>query len=164
MLRASLLAGGAAGQAFATAWRHAGTTLSSTLAQTAAFSTVNEAASGLSFLYWSLKVARVAGIGVAITAVAVPVGTLAALVLTGRDEADAFELIHAVPRTLRVMWWSLWAAYNYKKLTASFAAASITEETYRENLSKMHRQAAGRLLRVCQTNGGVYVKAGQLAV
>ena len=162
MLRASILVGGAAGQAMAMAWRHAGSALSSTLGHSV--STVNEATSGLSLLYWSLKVARYAGIGVAISAVAFPVGTVAALLLTGRDEADALELLHAVPRTLRVMWWSIWTAYNYKKLYATFAAASISEETYRESLTEMHRRAARRLLHVCQINGGVYVKAGQLAV
>lgn len=111
-----------------------------------------------------LQVLRAASIAAVATAILVPTGTVAALILTGKDDADVVELFRAVPRTLRVFWWSLWAAYHYKVLAASFAADAITEETYREQLGEMHRRAARRLLKVCQRNGGVYVKAGQLAV
>ncbi|KAG7669279.1 hypothetical protein Ndes2526B_g05579 [Nannochloris sp. 'desiccata'] len=167
MLRTSLILGGT-GQALASLASYAGKTisshLSSTAQTTAAFSTTTDLLPASSALYWPLRIARFAGLGVALTAVALPVGTVAALVLTGRDEADAAEILSAVPRTLRVMWWSIWAAYNYKKLATSFSAASISEETYREELTAFHTRAAQALLRVCQTNGGVYVKAGQLAV
>ena len=167
MLRASLILGGT-GQALASLASHAGKAISShltsTATQTATFSTSPDLFQATSALYWPLRIARFAGLGVALTAVALPVGTVAALVLSGRDEADAAEILSAVPRTLRVMWWSVWAAYHYKKLATSFSAASISEETYREELTALHTRAARALLRVCQTNGGVYVKAGQLAV
>lgn len=113
---------------------------------------------------WPMQIIRAAGIAAVTTAVVVPTGTIAAIIFTGRDDADAIEIFRAVPRTLRVIWWSLWAAYHYKALSASFSADAITEETYREQLGEMHRRAARHLLRVCQINGGVYVKAGQLAV
>ena len=166
MLRTTIIFGSAVSKALASAWQSTGSALALTSAAAAPYSTYATAtttAGGIAST--ALQVLRFTGIGVAVTAVALPVGTVAALVLTARDaDADAFELLQAVPRTLRVMWWSMWAAYNYKKLATSFAAASITEQTYKEEMEDLHRRASRSLLRVCQTNGGVYVKAGQLAV
>lgn len=154
--------GRSTGQVLSAAWRQTGSALGSAMTQTL-FSTAAEAPS-MGHLAWSLRALRTAGTGIAITAVVLPAGALAALVLSGGREADVWEMAQAVPRTARVVWWSLWAAYNYKALAASFATATISEGEYRNGLEEMHRLAAARLLRVCQTNGGVYVKAGQLAV
>lgn len=100
--------------------------------------------------------------------VAVVIG-LVLLVLLGifayvrRDDASLLEMLHAGPRTMRVVWWGTWAAYNYKKLAAAYTADVLSEELYKSKLSKFHRRAAHSLLRVCQRNGGIYVKAGQTA-
>ena len=87
-----------------------------------------------------------------------------ALIISGRGEADAIEIFHSVPRTLRIIWWSAWAAWQYKTLAARLASEAITEETYRESLSDLHHRSARRLFHVLHKNGGVYIKAGQLAV
>jgi aarF domain-containing kinase len=142
-------------QALAAAWRNAGSAIP--------FSTATVAADATS-LAWPLRAVRAAGIGTAVTAFLIPAGAVAALVISGRGEADALEIFHSFPRTLRILWWSLWAAYHYKTLATSFAAATITEETFREELSELHHRSAHRLFRVLHSNGGVYVKAGQLAV
>jgi hypothetical protein len=88
------------------------------------------------------------------TAVALPAGAAGALVVSGRGaDADALEMLGSLPRTLRVLWWSVWAAFSYKRLAASFAASSISEEDYRGSLEELHARAARRLFRVCQANG-----------
>ena len=55
--------------------------------------------------------------------------------------------------TGRILWWSLWAAWNYKALAAAFAAAAITDEDYQQQLAELHQKAARRLMRVCLVNG-----------
>ena len=171
MLRsASLLLLAGAGQVLGSVFRasasaHPHTTVTHSPHYTSSFPSAYDFHASQDLFFWPLRIIRYASIGVVITAAAIPTLTITTLLLTGRGEADAHELLLAVPRTLRVMYWSLWTAYSYKKLaTSHFTANGITEETYREELSKLHRKAARRLLKVCQINGGVYVKAGQLAV
>lgn len=99
------------------------------------------------------------GVGSVITAVMM----LAMLLYLSDEEANMVEILRSMPRTMRVIWWGLWSAYNYKKLAAQRTTERITEEMYRSKLSKLHRRTAHSLLRVCQKNGGIYVKAGQTA-
>jgi len=155
--------GRATSQVLQACWRTTGNVLAASPLTNAMFGMTSAEASAV-HLSWSIRLLRTAGVGVAVSAVVLPAGAIAAMVISGRDGADTFEIFQTAPRTFRILWWSVWAAYHYKALAASFAAAAITEETYRDGLAALHQLAAGRLLRVCQTNGGVYVKAGQLAV
>lgn len=151
------LLGRATGQALATAWRNTGGLL-------ALYSTKSATEPVCYELAWPLRLVRAAGIGTAVTAIALPTGAMTALIISGRGEADAIEIFHSVPRTLRIIWWSMWAAWQYKKLAAALTTETITEETYKESLLDLHRRSARRLYQVLHKNGGVYVKAGQLAV
>ncbi len=75
-----------------------------------------------------------------------------------------FEIIKAGPRIWRMVLWGVRSGYRYKM--ASFMNSSLKykdPELYEERMSKLHKQVAHGLLRVCQKNGGVYVKAGQTA-
>lgn len=70
-----------------------------------------------------------------------------------------FEIVKAGPRIVRMVMWGVRSAYRYKKVQILYADS----EHYQDMLSKLHGQVAHGLLRVCQKNGGVYVKAGQTA-
>jgi aarF domain-containing kinase len=75
-----------------------------------------------------------------------------------------FEIIKAGPRIWRMVLWGVRSGYRYKM--AGFMNSSLKykdPELYEERMSKLHKQVAHGLLRVCQKNGGVYVKAGQTA-
>ena len=141
-LAATLRRGAASGSAFAQ--------------QSALLRTASGAAWEAPRLHWSLRALRIAGVTTGAAIVVLPVGAVGALLIGGlRNDADAhvLEMFGSLPRTLRVLWWSIWAAYNYKVLAAAFAAATITEQTYRLDLADLHRRAAARLLLVCQKNG-----------
>lgn len=115
---------------------------------------------------WGIRILHGAGLSIAGLAILVPATALGALILTGRDDADAsaWEIFQSIPRTLRALYWSSWAAYRYRNLINNFNTSIITEETFRQELDMLHRRAARRLLEACEKNGGVYIKAGQLAV
>lgn len=73
-----------------------------------------------------------------------------------------FEIVKAGPRIMRMVMWGVRSGYRYKK--AAFLYSHGRDKAfYEENMSKLHRQVAHGLLRVCQKNGGIYVKAGQTA-
>ena len=75
-----------------------------------------------------------------------------------------FEIVKAGPRIWRMVLWGVRSGYRYKM--SGFINSSLKykdPEVYQVRLSKLHRQVAHGLLRVCQKNGGVYVKAGQTA-
>jgi len=75
-----------------------------------------------------------------------------------------FEIVKAGPRIWRMVLWGVRSGYRYKM--SGFINSSLKykdPELYQVRLSKLHRQVAHGLLRVCQKNGGVYVKAGQTA-
>ena len=55
---------------------------------------------------------------VGLAVVAIPVAGVAALVLSGTEDADATELVLSVPRTARVVWWGGQASYRYKALAS----------------------------------------------
>jgi aarF domain-containing kinase len=112
---------------------------------------------------WPRAAARLAAGGLAAGALGLPAAALAYLLVSGRGEADAAEVLRSVPRTLRVLYWSAWAAAKYAALAAAARAAASTDESRRSALEALHAEAARRLVAACQRNGGVYVKAGQLA-
>lgn len=98
--------------------------------------------------------------GLALTAVALPTATIAALVLSSRDsEASSIEILKAVPRTTRAISWGAWAARSY-----TAALALPVPEMRAAAIAKLDKEGADKLLHLCQTNGGVYIKAGQLGV
>ena len=75
-----------------------------------------------------------------------------------------FEIVKAGPRIWRMVLWGARSGYRYKM--SGFMNSSLKykdPELYQVRMSKLHRQVAHGLLRVCQKNGGVYVKAGQTA-
>ncbi|KAI8113743.1 hypothetical protein M9435_003735 [Picochlorum sp. BPE23] len=78
-----------------------------------------------------------------------------------------FEIVKAGPRIVRMVLWGIRSAYRYKRFTLyytwKYSSHPSFQEMYQDAMSKMHRQVAHGLLRVCQKNGGVYVKAGQTA-
>lgn len=55
-----------------------------------------------------------AGVGKAagVAAVGLPLAGIGTLVVKGRDDADAIEIVNSLPRTMRVVWWGSWASYN----------------------------------------------------
>lgn len=61
---------------------------------------------------------RLLGAAVGVTAVAVPIGGVVALVAAGIEDADATELLLSVPRSARTVWWGAQAAFHYKALAA----------------------------------------------
>lgn len=71
-----------------------------------------------------------------------------------------FEIVKAGPRIMRMVMWGVRAGYRYKRTKFLYSNDSTL---YEEKMSKLHRQVAHGLLRVCQKNGGIYVKAGQTA-
>lgn len=100
----------------------------------------------------------------ALAVVGLPAAAAAALVLKGRGDADAGELLRSLPRTARVVWWGLWASYKYKALALRYDGVDPSTPAYQHALAELHEHAASRLLLACQANGGLYIKAGQLAV
>ncbi|KAI3436647.1 hypothetical protein D9Q98_006063 [Chlorella vulgaris] len=106
---------------------------------------------------------KAVGATAGLAAIGLPLAGIAALVVTGREDADAIEIVRSLPRTARVVWWGTWAACKYKALAAEHAA-DREAPAYQEALAELHQHAASKLLLVVQSNGGVYIKAGQLAV
>ncbi|KAL4442946.1 hypothetical protein ABPG77_008437 [Micractinium sp. CCAP 211/92] len=99
----------------------------------------------------------------ALAVVGLPAAAAAALVIKGREDAEVVELLRSLPRTARVVWWGLWAGYKYKALASRYGSDTASPE-YQRALAELHEHAASRLLLACQANGGLYIKAGQLAV
>lgn len=60
------------------------------------------------------RAATAAGAAAGLAAVGVPLAGIAALVVAGRDDADAAEIIRSLPRTARVVWWGAWASYKVR--------------------------------------------------
>jgi len=81
-------------------------------------------------------------------AVALPLAARAALVSDAHEESAALEMLGSIPRSFRLLWWALWAAYNFRSLAAAFAASAVSEEDYRTQLQELQRRAARRLLAV----------------
>lgn len=54
-------------------------------------------------------------------------------------------------------------ALQYKALAARHPSA-LDSTAYQQQLEELHEHAATKLLLALQANGGIYIKAGQLAV
>ncbi|KAL4457670.1 hypothetical protein ABPG75_012535 [Micractinium tetrahymenae] len=109
------------------------------------------------------RVAVVTSKATALAVVGLPLAAAMALVVKGREDADVLELLRSLPRTARVVWWGLWAGYQYKALASRYGA-DLSSPEYQRALAELHEHAASGLLLACQANGGLYIKAGQLAV
>ncbi|GAB4820740.1 hypothetical protein N2152v2_007786 [Parachlorella kessleri] len=103
-----------------------------------------------------------AGKALGLAVVTVPLAAVGALVVSGWEDAEATELILSLPRSARTVWWGARAAYRYKALAARHPDRK--SEEYLGELAALHEEEAQRLLLLCQANGGMYIKAGQLAV
>ena len=69
--------------------------------------------------------------------------------------------LSAIPRALKAAVW-------YARATAAYKALSIThpdpaEPRFQEALAGVHQSLAPSLLQLCEANGGIYIKAAQLA-
>jgi len=64
----------------------------------------------------------------------------------------------AVPRTARSLLTWVWIAGDYKHSLSGYEYKSAA---YKEAATKVHERASAKVLRLCQDNGGVYIKAGQ---
>jgi hypothetical protein len=53
---------------------------------------------------------KAVGATAGLAAIGLPLAGIAALVVTGREDADAIEIVRSLPRTARVVWWGTWAA------------------------------------------------------
>lgn len=53
---------------------------------------------------------------------------------------------------------------QYKALALRYDGVDPSTPAYQHALAELHEHAASRLLLACQANGGLYIKAGQLAV
>ena len=70
-----------------------------------------------------------------------------------------FATLQSVPRTAQAAWWGAEAGLAYKRLMSRYADHDSQE--CKDALSHTHHVLAQKLLRVCQSNGGVYIKAAQ---
>ncbi|KAK9795900.1 hypothetical protein WJX73_003785 [Symbiochloris irregularis] len=74
------------------------------------------------------------------------------------DSANATSLLSVVPRSLWACGWSAHTAWDYRQCMLLHQGT----EGYDEALDAVHEACAARLLRLCSSNGGVYIKAAQL--
>eukprot|EP00191_Tetraselmis_sp_GSL018_P019725 CAMPEP_0177591134 /NCGR_PEP_ID=MMETSP0419_2-20121207/7821_1 /TAXON_ID=582737 /ORGANISM="Tetraselmis sp., Strain GSL018" /LENGTH=665 /DNA_ID=CAMNT_0019081827 /DNA_START=151 /DNA_END=2149 /DNA_ORIENTATION=- len=109
-----------------------------------------------------LGAAGVAGLGAGWYALR---ATLRALGEEGDTEWAAFSTwayLRSLPHTARAISWSVRSALEYKWL--AFAKKGlVSSDEYAELLAELHEERGTRLVHVLQANGGIYVKAGQLA-
>eukprot|EP01026_Neomeris_dumetosa_P079283 TRINITY_DN8637_c1_g1_i1.p1 TRINITY_DN8637_c1_g1~~TRINITY_DN8637_c1_g1_i1.p1 ORF type:complete len:539 (+),score=60.51 TRINITY_DN8637_c1_g1_i1:83-1618(+) len=78
------------------------------------------------------------------------------------NKNEVYESLKTVPRTVRTMWWAQSAAREYSSLLSQYQSHEGNVE-YEEKLAALHKKRAKELLKLCESNGGVYVKAGQFA-
>lgn len=101
------------------------------------------------------KAAGVATMGVGATG-------LAALVIAGqRHDVDAWSSLCSMPRTARALWWGVGSTLRYKSL-AKAHEGQLDGDAYARALAAAHLTESQRLLLLCQTNGGLFIKAGQV--
>ncbi|EIE24434.1 ABC1-domain-containing protein [Coccomyxa subellipsoidea C-169] len=99
----------------------------------------------------------------AFAAVAFSGAGLALLVACDFDEAcsvRAGAVLASVPRTAWAVSWGVRSGLAYVRCMVTHSDRG--SEEYRHDLALLHGACARRLLRLCQSNGGVYVKAAQL--
>ncbi|CAL8467426.1 g6964 [Coccomyxa elongata] len=96
----------------------------------------------------------------AAAALAVTGSGLALLVACDLDEVRAMAVLASVPRTAWAVSWGVRSGLAYVRCMAAHTDRS--SEEYRRELAMLHSACARRLVRLCQSNGGVYVKAAQL--
>lgn len=75
------------------------------------------------------------------------------------DGTAAFATLQSVPRTAQAAWWGAQAGLAYKGIMSRYPDHDTQE--LKDALSRAHQQLAEKLLQVCQSNGGVYIKAAQ---
>ncbi len=111
---------------------------------------------------------RATGRAAAVVLVAAPILGLTALLFNAKDEAAGPELVAALPRTARALWWGMATGARYKVLAAQHSqhagASDGSVTAAKAELSALHVQCARDLLLLCQANGGLYIKAAQLIV
>lgn len=76
---------------------------------------------------------------------------------------DLLGFLSSLPRTARTVVWALKAGAAYKHFHATAYLNGLTPQEFQDALAQLHTHWAHRLLAMCRTNGGVYVKAGQFA-
>ncbi|MEW5315817.1 MAG: hypothetical protein WDW38_007221 [Sanguina aurantia] len=84
------------------------------------------------------------------------------LALIAQQFEDLASLLASLPRTMRTVAWAIKAGLSYRHFQ-SVHGVGREEEEYLAALSLQHTRWAEKLLHVCRTNGGIYVKAGQFA-
>jgi predicted unusual protein kinase regulating ubiquinone biosynthesis (AarF/ABC1/UbiB family) len=104
--------------------------------------------------------------GLTITTIATPIlatGVLVATTASRHEETGSLEVLKSLPRAARLIHFGIWATTNYKA-AAALQYTMATPEDYKATLDKIHDEGSKKLLHVFEQNGGIYVKAGQLAV
>lgn len=82
-------------------------------------------------------------------------------VASGGDTAHARAILAALPRTGNAILWVARSSVEYSRCVAAHPSKAGTD--YEAALEMAHQQCADRLLKLCQTNGSLYVKAAQFA-
>lgn len=101
---------------------------------------------------------KVAGAGT----LALGTAGVAALVVAGRKhDVDGWSSLRSLPRTVRALWWGVGSSIRYKSLARAHAG-QLEGEAYARALAAAHLTESQRLLLLCQSNGGIYIKAGQV--
>lgn len=75
------------------------------------------------------------------------------------DGTAVFATLQSVPRTAQAAWWGAQAGLAYKRIMSQYP--DHEGQDCQAALSRTHQQLAEKLLQVCQSNGGVYIKAAQ---
>ena len=77
------------------------------------------------------------------------------------DPASIKAGLGSVPRAINTVAWYVRAAASYRACTLMYPEQVGAE--YKEALAAVHNRLAPSLLQLCEANGGVYIKAAQLA-
>ena len=77
------------------------------------------------------------------------------------DPASIKAGLGSVPRAISTVAWYVKAAAAYRACKLRFPEQA--GQDYQDALAEAHASLAPSLLRLCETNGGVYIKAAQLA-
>ena len=68
-------------------------------------------------------------------------------------------MLRSVPRTVKAAAWGVKASLAYKQL--QLAHEDLQAEEYKEALHRKHEELAQSLLKLCEDNGSIYIKAAQ---
>ncbi|KAK9864814.1 hypothetical protein WJX84_010795 [Apatococcus fuscideae] len=94
-------------------------------------------------------------------AVVTTAGVLGVLSVNEGDPASIKAGLGSVPRAINTVAWYVRAAASYRACTLMYPEQVGAE--YKEALAAVHNRLAPSLLQLCEANGGVYIKAAQLA-